>query len=247
MKKNLFNLFVLLCLSLTMASCISDDDNNTQYLRSHFVIEGVYPNYTLYSREDITVYLDPTSVASMTNKKGFGDNKRGYFDISFKSDDVSYVPVPGTERQTAVIKNAQLIAGSYVTVSSVWTYDQAEKDNITVEDSVFNVQKISDFWMQRGYLNIAIDANYSVDATNTGIFPTTNVAYKRESVRDNEITLTVLYNRHSRKDATTSPSVGRFITAYYFPEIAYIVPGNDSIRVKIEAMGTTPVEMKIGR
>ena len=73
MKKNLFNLFAILCLSLTMASCVDNEDPK-QYLMGQFVIEGINPNYTLYAREGYVVHLDPTSVTSLTGTKGFGDN-----------------------------------------------------------------------------------------------------------------------------------------------------------------------------
>lgn len=246
MKKNLFNLFVLLCLSLTMASCVGDDDP-TQYFTSHFVIEGSNPNYVLYSREGYTVNLDPTSVASITNNKGFGSNKRGYFTISYLSDDVVYKPVEGTNSQTVTINNAKLVGGSYTTVLETMSMSEAEADNLTLPDSIFTVSSIYDCWMQRGYLNVIIDAYYSINGSGAPVFPTTNIAYRDDAMKENEITFDILYNRHTKKDAPSSSSIGRFITSYYMPDLVYQVPGSDSITVNFKAEGATPVKIKIGR
>lgn len=247
MKKNLFNLFAILCLSLTMASCVDNEDPK-QYLMGQFVIEGINPNYTLYAREGYVVHLDPTSVTSLTGAKGFGDNRRGYFQVNFNPDETEIKQAPTGNKNIMVIKNAELVAGEYVKVQSPMTWKVAESKNITVADSIFDVKKLGECWVHRGFLNIIHESYYSLNSNREGIFPTTSVVYKQESVKDNEITLDILYNRHTSKDASTSPATANFITAYDFNLLAQIVPGKDSIKVTLQTEGTDEKKvLKVGR
>ena len=72
-----------------------------------------------------------------------------------------------------------------------------------------------------------------------------NVIYKEEDIKENAITLTMLYNRHTSKDA--KKSIGSFITAYPIKNLISAVPGNDSITVTVRTDGADRQVTKMAR
>lgn len=240
MKTKLLSLLATLCVALAMTSCLSDDDNNTQMLRGHFTIEGAYPTYTLYHRSGYIVRLNPTSVTEVLGAKGFDNHHRGYFDIYYTQGDIVEDPVT----RQITINNARLGSGSYVNTYEPLTFAEAEESKLSVADSVFAISQFNDIWAHRGYLNIAITAPYSI-ANSYGVYPTMNVAFDSEAITDDALTLTLLYNRHTAKDVQTGTE--SFVAAYPISNLLPLVPGNDSVRVTINAEGVSPKTIKVGR
>ena len=230
--------------ALGLTSCIDDGDNR-RYLAGHVTIEGTYPNYTLYHRQGYIIKLTPASVSELTGGKGFGSNKRGFFNVAYRDEDVKYNFIDGTETlRDITIENAELISGSYVTTLNIMPHELAENKNLLVADSIFAVNRYEDLWIDHGYLNIVVEAPYSI-IDGGYVYPTMNVIYKQEDIKENEITLTMLYNRHTSKE--TQKSIGSFITAYPVKELIYEVPGNDSITVTVRTDGADKQVLKMAR
>ena len=241
-KKIIYSLAIVFATIGTLASC-NDNDDNSMIFTGHFVIEGSYPNYTLYHPGGYTFHLLPASVQQVTNGNGFGAHKRCFFQLSFKEADVVYSD-PVNKKGDVVVNNAQVLQGSYVDEQAPMHYATAEAKNQTVADSIFNIKKFTDYWYHRGYLNIALEGSYSV-VNNKGVYPAMTLTFNEDDISENAISLNLLYNRHTSKDASSQP--GSFITAYTFDNIIYQVPGNDSIRVRLSSQGAETVEFKIGR
>lgn len=242
--KNIFMAMAMACVAFCLTSCLNDDEPRN-YLRGHFVIEGINPNYTLYSNDGFVVELSPSSVTSATSGSGFGNNKRGCFDISFETKDVKVITAGNGKKETHV-SNATLMGGSFVTILSPMSWASCTDRNITTPDSIFTVDKFNDFWYHRGYLNLIITAPYSVKG-NSVVFPTMNLAYKPEDVKENSIKFTLLYNRHTEKTGSVSAMQGSFVTAYSMHSLSDIVPGNDSISVSVVSDKLETQIVKVGR
>lgn len=240
MKTKLLSLLATLCMAMALTSCLGDNDDNTQMLRGHFTIEGAYPTYTLYHRAGYIIKLNPTSVTEVLGASGFGNHHRGFFDIYYTQADVA--EDPATHQVT--ISNARLGSGSYVNTYEPLTFAEAAESKLSVADSVFAISQWGDIWAHRGYLNIAITAPYSI-ANSRGVYPTMNVAFEPEAIADDALTLTLLYNRHTAKDVQTGTE--SFVAAYPISNLLPLVPGNDSVRVTINAEGVSPKTIKVGR
>lgn len=237
-KRKFLSLLAVLLLAVTFTSCLDDDDDNTLMLRGHFTIEGTYPNYTLYHRGGYVVRLDPQSVNEATNGKGFV-SPRGYFDIYYTQANVTQ-DVQGN----ITITNAKLGSGSYVNVYDIMDEPTAESRNLNAPDSVFSVSSLTDLWVHRGYMNVVVEAPYSIVSSN-GVYPTLNMSYSPESIGENALTLTLLYNRHTAKDVQTAS--GSFVAAYPVSTLLRMVPGNDSIFVTLNMEGAASKTIKVGR
>lgn len=240
MKKTTFlTLLTTLLLAVTLTSCLDSDDDNTLILNGHFTIEGTYPNYTLYHRAGYIVKLDPQNASEMTQGKGFV-SPRAYFQIQYTQADVQE-----SATGQVTISNAKIAAGSYVNVYDIMDRPTAEAKNYLSEDSLFSVTKLTDFWVQRGYMNIVISAPYSIVNQN-GVYPAMNVSYSPDEIGENAVTLSLLYNRHTAKDVQTA-SDGSFVAAYPVRELLRMVPGNDSVRITLNLTGTVPQTIKVAR
>lgn len=238
------SIIAVLIASLGLTSCIDDGDSRN-YLAGHVTIEGTYPNYTLYHRQGYIIKLTPSSVSELTGGKGFGTNKRGFFNVSFRDEDVKYNYIEGTEKlRDITIENAELISGSYVSTLNIMAHETAESKNLLAADSIFAINRYEDFWIDHGYLNIVVEAPYSI-IDGGYVYPTMNVIYKEEDIKENAITLTMLYNRHTSKDA--KKSIGSFITAYPIKNLISAVPGNDSITVTVRTDGADRQVTKMAR
>lgn len=236
-------LLVAVLSAFALTSC--NDSDSTRYLNGHVTIEGEYPNYTLYFREGYVAKMNPSSVSQMTGGKGFSA-KRAYLTISFVDENVVYEYESGTtdKVKSITINNADLVGGNYITTLNVMPYENAEQKNLTVADSIFSIDKVEDFWIHRQYLNLVVSAPYSV-SSSAYVYPTMNLTYKQSDIKENAITMTLLYNRHTKKDV--SSQTGSFITAYPIGSIVNYVPGNDSITVTVKTEGQPDKVTKIGR
>ncbi|MEE1315907.1 MAG: hypothetical protein U0K35_01630, partial [Prevotella sp.] len=79
------------------------------------------------------------------------------------------------------------------------------------------------------------------------VYPTMNLAYKPEDVKENSIKFTLLYNRHTEKTGSVSAMQGNCVTAYSMHSLSDIVPGNDSISVSVVSDKLETQIVKVGR
>lgn len=240
MKTRLLSLFALLTVALTITSCLDSDDENTLMLRGHFTIEGTYPSYTLYHRDGYIVRLSPQSVTEVLGATGFGSHKRVFIEVYYTQENISEDPM--THQLT--ISNANLGNGSYVDEADILTIGDARDANLTAPDSIAPITAIGDVWAHRGFLNVTVTGPYLING-NYIVQPTMSMAYDPESVADDALSLTLLYNRHTSTTAQTYS--GNFITAYRLSDILPFIPGNDSISVTVNADGVAAKTVKIGR
>lgn len=235
MKQKLY-LVALLCATLFgFASCLSDsDDDNKQLLTDYFTITGTYPNYKLIGDAGKIVYPTTASVNDLTGNKGFGDHKRAQLYLYYNPKDTT------TENGVTVIRYAELENGVYSVEKKAITFAEATEAGILVEDSIFNI-KSHNSWLANGYFTSVFTADYSI-VNNKDIEPSVNLC--ATSTEENAITLKFLYNRHTQK---TNVSSYEGIFSYSFDITKLNVPGNDSITVTFDVIGSTPSKLKFAR
>ena len=237
MKKIYF--LALSCATLLgIASCDPGENMNQQVLSGYFTITGSYPNYKLISDLDGTiVYPSTENIYKVTDGEGFDNHKRAYLDVYFYEADVT------TTNNVSVIRNAEIKNGSYLTESTAISKEEADKANITAPDSIFSINSIDRCWLAYGYLNAIFIADYSLDSLNKdkGIIPGVKLCVTNTA--DNAVTLTMLYNRHTDKNAKYSTS----IFDYSFDISKLNIPGNDSVSVTFETQGQDKSTIKVPR
>lgn len=230
----------LLCIAAIVAtSCLSEDTNQTVTFSSYFTISGITPNYTLLDDGGITVYPTAESVNYITNGKGFGKNKRAILSCSYDVNNDRTVDASGK----VTIKNAKLLGGQFIETTNVLNRHDATDLNILVNDSIFPVQSFSKFWVANGYLSTLLSGQFSAKEGKR-IVPTINLYAAEEDIKQNEISFTILYNRHSSKNENAA-GVQDCLNSYSLAGIS--VPGSDSIKVTINVEGAKSLTMKVGR
>lgn len=233
--KKIYFLALTCAVLFGVASCSLDDVKNQQLLSGYFTITGSYPNYKLIQDNGTIIYPSAEEVNEVTKGVGFGNHKRIYFDVYFYEDDVT------TTNDVSVVLNPDLKNGVYLTESTLITKEEADKANITVPDSIFDIKTIENSWIAYGYLNTIFKAEYSVDSLRNTIFPDTKLCVT--NTEDNAVTLTMLYNRHTKKDAISD--LGSFVYSFDISNIN--VPGNDSVAVTFETQGLKAETIKVPR
>ncbi len=233
--KKIYFLALTCAVLFGVASCSVDDAKSQQFMSGYFTITGSYPNYKLIHDYGTIVYPSAEEVNEITKGAGFGNHKRVYFDVYFYEDDIT------TTNNVSVVRNPDLKNGEYLTESTLITKEEADKANITVSDSIFDIKAIENCWMAYGYLNTIFTANYSVDSLFNIILPDAKLCVTNTG--DNAVTLTMLYNRHTKKDAISD--LGSF--TYSFDISKLNVPGNDSVAVTFETQGLKAETIKVPR
>lgn len=242
MKKSIFKacFAALSCVAaLVLTSCDPGGDDNKRYSQGYFTITGTYPNYKLIEDGGAVVYPSAYSVNELTNNKGFGNNKRAFFSFSYEDKDVT------TTADNAIVQNAELVSGNYVTVVKPISLETAKEQNILVADSVFSVRAYSNCWINNGYFTTIFTApvSYASVTSSQFVHPTTNICVEADGISENSVTFNMLYNRHTKKDAISSDA-----SLVYSFDIANInIPGSDSINVKLKAEGVKDVTFKVAR
>ena len=197
MKQKLYFVALLCATLFGLASCSLDDTKNQQILGGNFTITGSSPNYKLiHDNGKVIVSPSAEEVSKVTERAGFGDHKRVYFDVYYYEDDVT------TINGISTISNVELKNGAYLTEDTPITKEEADKAGVTAEDSIFAISTMDQCWVSQGYLNTTFKANYSftVNEKNevVGILPTTKLCIT--NISDNAITFTMYYNRHTNKN-----------------------------------------------
>lgn len=231
----------VLCVAALMAtSCIgSDDDTQTVTFSSFFTITGEAPAYKLIDDAGIVVYPTMESVNALTDNKGFGANKRAQFYLTYdrETDEAT------DEKGNVTIKNAKLIGGQYIETAKLLSFEDAKNLNILTSDSVFSIQSFTQCWLANGYLNTSIRGQYS-SKNGKAIRPTVNLFLPEGCVNENEVSFTILYNRHSSKNENAA-GITDFVNSFNMSDIQ--IPGNDSVLVTINVDGASSIKKKVSR
>ena len=236
MKQKLY-LVALLCATMFgLASCLSDseEEENKHLFSAYFTITGTYPNYTLIGDNGMIVYPTVASVSELTDSKGFGDHKRAQLYAYYYPKDTT------TVNGVTVIRNADLQNGVYANEHKAITLAEANEAGLMKEDSIFYI-KGHNSWLANGYFTSVFTADYSI-VNGKAIEPGVNLC--ATSIEENAITLTFLYNRHTLK-TNVNTYEGSFFHTFDITKLD--VPGNDSINVTFEVIGSTPIKLKVAR
>lgn len=231
---------VMLCIAVfAIASCVSDNTDQTVSYSSYYTITGTSPNYVLLEDGGLTVYPTIESVNAITNGKGFGNTKRVFMTCSYDVNKDRTVDAHGKP----VIKNAKLLGGQTLTTTNVLNQEEATSKNILANDSIFPVLAFRNAWVANGYLTSIVTGQYSSKGS-LAINPSINLYAAPEDIKTNAITFTILYNRHSTKNENPAGTLD-FVNCYSLAGIN--VPGSDSINVTINVNGASPRKFKVGR
>lgn len=244
MNKKLFTvaaLFVSVLSGSMFTSCLSgDDDDNETLAQGYFTVDGSATQIILHQDGGGTVI---PAVSSLASPSEFIKNERYILQFKYRKGDIS--------ADGLTVTGAQVLAGEKLDVHNLLTTALAEQVHLSDADSLFAVSSISHIWAYRGYLNVLAKAYYSITKENKGIFPTYNMMFDPvQDVQPNRVNLTLLYNRHSKKDATiiSSPSTYELATSFRLSQLSALVPGNDSIEMTIHVQGIDkPAVVKVGR
>lgn len=230
----------LLCIAAMVATaCISDDENHTVTYSSFFTITGDKPNYKLIDDGGVIVYPTMESVNELTSNKGFGDNKRAQFYLTY-DDELDKIT---DDKGVITIKNAKLVGGQYILTAKVLNTEEATNLNILTNDSIFSIQAFNQFWLANGYLTTSIRGQYS-SKNGTAIRPTINLFVPNENIKENEVAITVLYNRHSSKNENAA-GISDFVNSFDMSSLQ--IPGNDSVLVSLSVNGANTIKAKVAR
>lgn len=239
--KKIYFLALSCAVLLGMASCSLDDTDNQLVLPGYFTITGSSPNYKLiHDNGSVIVCPSAEEVSEVTEKAGFGNHKRVYFDVYYYEEDVK------TANGISTISNVDLKNGAYLTEDTPITQEEADKAGITAKDSIFEVSTMDNLWLAQGYLNTLFKANFSLTTNDqkevVGIMPATKLCIT--NLADNAVTFTMYYNRHTKRDADYQP--GSF--CYSFDLTKLNIPGDkDSVAITFETKGAQTRTTKIPR
>lgn len=227
-------------IALCAASCSNDDEyRNRATFSSCFTILGSMPNYTLVDDSNNRFYPTLESVKAVTDNAGFGQQKRvqlyGYYDME---KDVE----KGADG-TFNVRNVTLQGGQYILTVKAKSVAQLKEENLLSLDSIFPIQSLSNYWIANGYLNTLLVAQYSANG-GAPILPSVNIYAREESIKENEVTLEVLYNRHSSKNVSAA-GMAEQLNSFDISELQ--IPGQDSIMVRLEIQGVSPIKKKVAR
>lgn len=226
----------LVCaLTFGFVSC-SDNSDNKIIFGGYYSVVGSNPNYKFVSDDGAVFYATVNSINTLTQNKGFGDHKRVYLYMSYYPENVSKVG------DQITVRDVELISGNYILEKNVMTKEEATAANLNVPDSVFAVTTLGRCWAANGFFNTYILAPVSGDAKGNVLSPTSNL--QLNSVDENALSFTLLYNRHSKKTASSLGNV-EIVNAFDITELE--VPGKDSVNVRFEVEGANPLSIKIPR
>lgn len=238
-----FTIAALSCaMAFILASCDSGNSENTFYFDGFYTITGSNPNYKLIEDNGTIIYPTAESVYSLTNNQGFGSHRRIYIQAQYHQDGISI------ENGVTSVRNVTLSSISYLLESNPVSTAEAAKANINVEDSIFSIQTMQNCWVTNGYLTTIFYAPASYNPTDktlsTLINPTTNLLVETDSIADDYLVLSLLYNRHTKKDV--SSTICTF--GHSFDISGLSIPGSsDSLTVKMKAQGMDSGTFRIAR
>lgn len=241
MKKNVLKIALMaVAMTLGLASCVGDQEENPSYIGGYYTISGdMATGYTLYQDGGGIIKPDMQVIYQQVGKTGFENHERAYLAFSYKEENIKDVD------GGCIIDGAELMTGNYIPVLKLMSVDDARDKNIISTDSLFNVSKLDGAVAYRGYLTTSMTIQPAIK-DGKQVNPTATLIYDPSTVSDNKVSLTICYNRHAAKDAPVGYS-GSLTASFPITDLAGVVPGNDSIDVTLNALGAASATFKIGR
>lgn len=222
---------ILSCLFIT--SCNNGIDDSKEFVSGYFTITG---------NKDLgyTAYADGGGVATLAAGTNLQDAERAQLSLQYNKSDKQE-----TNGQISV-KNAQVISGEFVTVIKPITLNDAKEKGILEPDKRAKVLKLLDLWAWGGYLNIGTSCYYKQE-NDQSISPDFYLIYNLEYQTPNKLDLTFVYDTKGNNEGG-GMRTGNLLRSYDISKLGSLVPGNDSIEVKITFDGISePVISKLAR
>ena len=238
--KNLTLAAFMVATSSLLTACLNvDDDKHTSM--GYYTVTGDYTKgYILY--QDGGGYIVPTasSVASLTNGKGFEDIERVLLSFTFQDKDLS-------EDKNSIL-GAELFSGESIPVIEPISLTTATEKGVVSADSLFAVKGLTGLWAYRGFLTIGHAAHYAWNEKKNGyLYPTFNLVYCDTLQIPNELNLTLCHNERRPKTGSTAGE-NTFTNSYRLDSIESLIPGKDSVKLNISMMGIDkPYTIKVAR
>jgi len=242
MKRTKFLFTVLVILTATLiTSCMGIDDyENTYTVTGYCTITGTNPSYKLYLDGGGVITPSISSVSELTENNGFGDYKRVYMSMTYKTSDYST-----NADGEAIINQAELKSGYYIDLKDILTKEKAEKDSVLKNDSIDTIDSFDNVWAYRGYITAAVQGYYRTD-NSTGIYPEINLVYSPEDIMENAIKFHIYYNMHKNR-GTSKYGPYTFVTSYSLQSLAHEIPGTDDITMYFEVDGADAKTITVSR
>jgi len=241
-----FILFALMAAtSLCFSSCLNteeEDSDPTGYVSGYYTISGsLSSGYTLYQDGGGIVKLSNANVNEVTNGAGFKGQERAAMVLSYTQSNI--IEQDGGK----TIQNAEIYSGQFVKTVRPATWAEAEAKNITSSDSIFSISSIKNAWCYRGFLTTVFSANYSYK-NSVAISPTCTIVYNESDKEvNNQLDITILYNRHTEKNAGYDYA-GEIVHSYPLESLQGLLTGSsDSIDIVIHVEGSDVLKFKAAR
>lgn len=228
--KSIIKSIVLMAMVCVLAvSCDSTSSEAAYFTSVCCTVEtDSYGSYVFHSDDNEIIRLSGESDAVV--RKNYGTNiERIHLIIKYNESDKT------VENGVTTIKNATVMQGTQkIDVNNCMTTTVAEEKNWLAKDSLFNIQGINEAYASNGYITIFLTAPYSI-VNNYNVYPGINMIIDSDDIKENALTVHLLYNRHSAKSATAYNAT--FITSFPINRYKSAVPGTGDINVTVSVEG----------
>ena len=139
--KHFYSILISAFAAIALTSCLGDSDEseNTYTAYGYYTITGNFnSSYTLFSDLGGKVIPTMSSVANLTDNKGFGNHSRAMLYFTYKPSQVSQ------DQQT--ITGAELYDGRYFDEYLPLSKQKADEALVTATDSIFQIRELNDVW-----------------------------------------------------------------------------------------------------
>lgn len=217
-----------------VTSCVKTDvDDSKEFVSGYFTITG---------SKDLgyTAYADGGGKATLAAGTDLSDAERAQLSLQYNKSDKSQ------EGGQVSVKNAQVVSGEFVTVVKPITLDEATAKGVMEPGKRAKVLKLLDIWAYGGYLNIGASCYYKQE-NDKNIAPDFYLIYNPDYQAPNKLDLTFIYDTKGNNEGG-GMRTGNLLRSYDISKLGSIVPGNDSVEVKITFDGISdPVISKFAR
>lgn len=242
MKKTPFMLKLVLgtcTLALMASACTNEDEYRYRTsFSSFFTVLGNLPNYRLIDDFGNVFYPTSESVNQITENQGFTDKRIQVYGTYDAEKDVTQ-----DESGLYTVRNVKLQGGQYIPIVKPMSTEELNKANLLSVDSMFPIERLENCWFANGYMNTIFEAKYSANG-NKYIMPSVSLYAVPDKIKENAVTLEIIYNRHSSKN-TMNAGTAELIYSYDISSLQ--IPGSDSVNVRVEIIGAPPYTTKVSR
>ena len=199
MKKSFFYAAFAAVMTL-FVSCLDSEEDNTRYLQGAFTIQNGAGSVVMYMDGGNVVYPTASSVAALTDGKGFGSVQRALLTLTYFEESATQ-----NTDGTYVIRDAELKSGGKIPVHNFLTLDQAQAQNVLATDSVFSIDGLNQtngVWLYKGYMTVTYQTTYGV-RNSKYVIPTLNATYQYDENNPSVVDVTLVLNKHLSKGDMT--------------------------------------------